>query len=254
MTADTFRKGPEWSRNRWLGTIMILVLIQAGMVVFLTHWPMLPSPSVTPVVRFRMVTGSTYRRADDDPFLSDPLLFAGEDSRGFSGAALRSLPRSDYEVADLREAPQWLALEGKWARAGGLPTIPVPENHHWSVVSSALLGESPPPLRLGKESRVSLHGSLAGRVLLEPGKLTSWKVADILDVTVVEVGVTRAGDVLIARLVSSCGLAAADDAGLAWARQVRLVAVSDEARDPGLIAADLAWGELVFHWHTEPAN
>lgn len=254
MTTDAFRQGPEWSRNRWFGTIVILALILAGLVASLTRWPMLPSPSVTPVVPFRMVPGLTDRRAADDPFLSDPLLFAGEDPRGFSGAAVRSLPRSDYEVADLRETPQWLSMEGKWARAGGLPTIPVPENHHWSVASPALLGENPPPPLLGKESRVSLHGSLAGRVLLEPGKLISWKVSDILNVTVVEVGVTRAGDVLTARLVSSCGLVAADDAGLAWARQARLVAVNDEARDPGLIAADLAWGELVFHWHTEPAN
>lgn len=247
------RPASDWSLGRWLGTVAILAAGQAGLVVALTRWPSLPQPAATAPLHVQLAKESANSAAEVETLSSAPLLFAGEDAHGFSGAADRALPRGDYTVAELREAPQWLAAEGR--RIGRSPAIILPEPRPLTAGHPRLAGDSQPSPLLQAGSRVSVGGGLAGRGLVTPLQPPAWKSSEVLGVTVVEVGVTAAGDVIAARVVSRpCGLPAADEAGRMLAAGAQFTPVNAEGRDPGLIAAELTWGELTFYWRTEPVD
>lgn len=253
MSSAGSKSASDWPPGRWLGTIAILAAGQAGLIVAVTRWPSLPEPASAPTLHMRLANDAANPAAEIETFSSPTLLFVGEDTHGFSGAADRVLPRGDYAVAELQETPHWLAAEGR--RIGQSPAISLPEPRLSAPAYPRLAEDGQPSPLLGSASRVSVRGGLSGRRLLTPLQLPVWKSAEVLGVTVVEVGVTAAGDVITARVVSRpCGLPAADEAGRMLAAGAQFEPENAEGRDPGQIASKMTWGELTFHWRTEPAD
>lgn len=243
---------PVWSKARWLTVVLLVLLLQAGLVIGLTRWPSLPAPVLTPHAQVRLSNGAVAVSPEADALLPDPLLFVRDDPHGFSGAVARSLPRSDYEVAELTETPHWLALDPAVRRVGQPPRRADPPAYRPSAIALAVpVGDAIAPL-LEATSQVSVRGGLARRPLTEPLNPPLMKSADVLQASVVEVGVTGAGDVLMARLVSSSGLPMADETALDLARRARFTPLNGDRRDPALATTDAEWGELAFIWRTEP--
>lgn len=252
MKAAASMPTPIWSRNRWAAVVSGLALAQAALILGLTRWPVLPVPPVPPTAHVRWVSVPVSGLAEAALLLPEPLLFVREDGRGFSGAAARSLPRNDYEVAEFKATPRWLEA-GQTARPAGETLVRVlPELKPPVPPEPVLLAGGVASPLLDPASQVTLRGPLARRPLVEPLLPPVWKSTEVLPASVVEVGVTGAGDVLMARLVSTSGLPAADEAALALARQARFLPVAADRRDPGLSAGEMMWGEIAFAWRTEP--
>lgn len=252
MSASASTPLPVWSKARWLAVVLGVGLILAALVLGLTHWPSLPTPRPVPVAQVRFIGEPVGALAEADALLPDPLLFVRDNSHGFSGVAARSLPRSDYEVAELRETPRWLPLDPAARRAGQPARHAEPPAYRPPAMSLAIsTGNALAPL-LEPASQVTLRGNLARRALTEPLTPPLMKSPDVLQASVVEVGVTGAGEVLMARLVSSSGLPVADDLALDLARLARFTPLEGDRRDPGLSAPGAEWGELAFIWRTEP--
>ncbi len=252
MSVTVTTRLPVWSNARWLTVVLLVTAIQAGLVISLTRWPSLPTPDAMPNARVHLLNESGTTLGEAGALLPDPLLFIRDDPRGFSGVAARSLPRSDYEVAEFTEAPRWLALDSLGRRAGKAPPPKVSVAYRPPEITVAVsTGGAIAPL-LEAASQVSLRGKLAQRPLAEPLNPPVMKSPEVLPASVVEVAVTGAGEVLMARLVSSSGLPVADDTALDLARRARFMPLEGDRRDPALAVADAEWGEIVFTWRTEP--
>ncbi|HTH47963.1 MAG TPA: hypothetical protein VMB21_10660, partial [Candidatus Limnocylindria bacterium] len=243
---------PAWSKTRWFTAVFVTVMVLAALVTGLTHWPSLPQPVRTQNVHVRLFNGPLAAMTNAETLLPDPLLFVQGDPHGFSGSAAHSLPRSDYEVAVFSEAPRWLPLDPTARRTGAVPGRPPPAAYRLPPTTlPALAGEAIAPL-LDPASQAILRGRLARRPLTEPLSPPLIKSADVLQSSVIEVGVTDAGDVLMARLVSSSGLSMADDLALELALHAHFAPVDGDRRDPGITASEPEWGEIGFVWRLEP--
>jgi TonB family protein len=251
MSATVGTPLPVWSKARWLTVVLVVTAVQAGLVLSLTRWPSLPVPDARPNARVRLLHEAGPVLGDAGALLPDPLLFIRGDPRGFSGVAARSLPRSDYEVAEFTGTPRWLALDALARRAGQAPSPKAPAAYRPPEINVAVsTGGAIAPL-LEPASLVTLRGALAKRPLTEPLNPPVMKSPEVLPASVVEVAVTGAGEVLMARLVSSSGLPLADDTALELARRARFTPLGDDRRDPALAATEAQWGEIVFTWRTE---
>lgn len=123
----------------------------------------------------------------------------------------------------------------------GLPTIAQPE---LTLKLPAVEESSPLPDR----SRLHLEGALAGRRLLVSPELPSWPSAEILTNSVVQVLVDLDGNPYTATLLAKSGSAEADQHAVREARHARFEPLS--LADPAKPLAGLAWGQLIFEWHT----
>ncbi len=252
MSATVGTPLPVWSKARWLTVVLLVLLIQAALVIGLTRWPSLPTPVSESHAQVRLLNETATVPAETDALLPDPLLFVRSDPQGFSGVAARLLPRSDYEVAELKETPHWLALDPVVRRVGQPPRRADPPVYRPSGTALAVPAREAIAPLLEPVSQVSLRGRLARRPLTEPLNPPLMKSADVLPASVVEVNVTGAGDVLMARLVTSSGFPTADDTALDLARRARFTPLNGDRRDPALATTDVEWGELAFVWRTEP--
>jgi len=128
-----------------------------------------------------------------------------------------------------------------------MPPLGEPE---WALFEPASLPLSP------EQSRLRVEGGLAGRRLLATLDLPAWQHSDVLTNTIVQVLVNAEGrPVSVTLLPPGSGLTTADDHALAQARTARFEPASAGGQEgqplpPPL--AHLAWGSLVFEWHTLP--
>ncbi len=245
-----------WTPVRRTVVSLVLAGVLAGGVAGLTRWPELPSPQPPGPARLHLHLdlGRDGTMASSFLLAADPTQFALSDPHGFSGAAERALPRGDYELAEFTEPPTWLAVDPLARRAGRVPLLAAPPSPSRSGSVPALEGEPPAPALLPATSQATVRGGLADRPLAAVLDVPIWASAEPLSATVVEIGVTPEGDVLLARAVVPCGMKAADDAAVALARTARFAPNGETPRTGSLATTELAWGELVFQWRVRAAE
>ncbi len=254
MNTPSTMPPPGWTPTRRAVVSLIFAGVLAGGVAGLTRWPELPSPQLPGHARLHLDMGRGGSMGASFPLDADPTQFALSDPHGFSGAAERALPRGDYELAEFTEPPTWLVVDAVARRAGQVPPLPAPQAPSRSDAPLALEGEPPAPPLLPETSQAVVRGGLADRPLAAALDVPSWASAEPLSATVVEIGVTPEGDVLLARAVVPCGMKAADDAAVALARTARFAPKGKTPRTGSLATAELAWGELVFQWRARAAE
>ncbi len=139
----------------------------------------------------------------------------------------------------LGESPLGVALPLLTARRGeGPQSVLAPRRPAASLPEAQLH-----PLVGG--STLRLEGGLEKFQPLAVPSLPSWPHTDILRPTVVQLVVGRFGNVESAILLSSSGLAAADQEGLNLARRLRFEVKTDPSRSQPWV-----WGRVVFRWST----
>lgn len=254
MNTTSTMPPPGWTPTRRAVVSLLFAGVLAGGVAGLTRWPELPSPRPPAPARLHLDLGRDGAMASSFLLEADPTQFALSDPHGFSGAAERALPRGDYELAEFTEPPTWLAVDPVARRAGGVPALTAPPAPSRSGPVPALEGETPAPELLPATSQATVRGGLADRPLATALDVPSWDSAEPLAATVVEIGVTPEGDVLLARAVVPCGMKAADDAAVALARTARFAPKGETPRTGSLATTELAWGELVFQWRVRAAE
>src|SRR5262249_8900936 len=106
-----------------------------------------------------------------------------------------------------------------------------------------------PLLSITASTTLRLEGGLADRKLLSRLDLPPLSPEPILTNTVVRLVVDSSGMTLLAALISSCGIANADQEALNFARRARLAPLPEEdsarrSAEPG----GLAFGRMIFQW------
>jgi hypothetical protein len=188
--------------------------------------------------------------------LTDPTLFALPHQEGFSGSAWLRIRRQELRPFLWSEPPRWLALNQdglgmgfkEFMTTNKLDLLADIVQPGFELMTPTVVESNPFPT----ESTMRVMGGLAGRkILVSPG-LPSWPSAEILSNSVVEVLVTADGKVFSASLLKPSGPGAneADVYALRESRKARFEVLN--VSDPVNPLAELAWGQLVFEWHTLP--
>lgn len=242
----------RWPRRRWWLLIGLIFAGQLGFIFWLSdRGPHVPRPpAAAPRLRLAGNAPTAWLA------LNDPTLFALPHWEGFSGPAWLNLPSLETPSPDWTEPPRWLALP--LAELGATFERFIQTNR---PDSQPLLGrpapgltvpEPVPPVPASEHSSYRLEGPLAQRRLSTALDLPSWKHADILTNSIVQLIVDAEGKPISVALLSGCGFSAADDQALALARGARFESLygtgpEQAANHPGR----LSWGEMIFEWHTQ---
>jgi TonB family protein len=241
----------RWSARRWYGLIALVLAAQFGLIFWLGRPQRVLSPppaDFAPLLQLSG-TGSVQVLA-----LSDPTLFALPHRESFSGAAWLTFPPKEFPPFAELEPAHFLSLIGAGLGADfesfmttnapeRLPAIAQPEFALKlpSVQETACLPE---------RSQLRVTGALAGRRLFLAPDLPSWPSAEILTNSVVQVLIDSGGKSVSALLLSKSGSTEADQHAVRTARRTRFEPLNPkDAIDP---QEGLAWGQLVFEWHTLP--
>src|SRR6185436_6150772 len=104
---------------------------------------------------------------------------------------------------------------------------------------------------LAGQSRLRIEGGIALRPPSKGIALPAWPRADILSNSVVRVAIDADGRPLFPALSAESGLPEADLAALKIAAATRFRALPHADRD-GSGTGPLAWGKMIFEWHTVP--
>jgi hypothetical protein len=254
--ADAPRLRP---RGRWLGAVAAVFLAQVALIFWFNNRP--PSrprtASAAPVLRLAAAPSSELLE------LTDPALFGLPHQQGFSGPAwlrIKREPLQGFKWSEPTNSPLPLpapALGGAFAEfmatnhfiSAELPFKPEP----------ALGKAEAPPLAVPGESTLRLEGGLAEWRLRTALALPSWpphtnsaQELDLVTKSVVQVVVDAKGKPVSVTLLSSSSLPAADQFALEQARLSRFDPVEQASpRSPSAFPG-LAWGRMVFEWHTVP--
>jgi len=256
MNADA-REPARWSARRWSYTVAGVFVLQVGLLLYLGQKvePLPARPTFRTAVYFPADPWSA-EQLSRLPTLSDPTLFALPAEDGFSGPAwLRPVP-IEFQPKRWSEPLRWLTVDdeslgSEFARFVATNTVTPP-----------LTANKPPPplLRyepnfpsdpLAQRSRLTLQGDLASRPLLAPLELRSWPYPDLLLSTTVQAAVDADGFTHSAVILGESGSKEADLHALKLANQARFRPLPRAARDR-TGSGPLAWGKLIFHWHTLP--
>ncbi len=244
---------PGWSRTRWVVVFLVLLALHSGLLRGLARWPRLHAVPGAGRSTSRLDISSPAAGLRD-PLGSDPRQFAGRDPRGFSGAADRALPPPEYTLAEWPGRPRWLGAENQPERVGSAapPAAPAPVRP-WRAPPVLLSREPAAPLLLATNTLVFPRGDLAGRAIQAPAPPRTLPGSEVLSPTVVEVGVSPVGDVVIARVTGVSGNPEADRIAFAWAQGVRFPDLVPDAENDIQIGR-LTWGELAFVWRVQPLS
>jgi hypothetical protein len=256
----------DWSPRRWWMTVAMVFVAQIAAVYWLSDrsagWKA-PSTRTMPIYLLE------YQEAAMLPellFSTDPTAFVLANHRGFSGGAWLNVAPQNYALADWSEPPRWLALPQEQlgqslVRYFSTNPPPVFQLAEKLPVRPGLL-ESVAQGTIRTQSFLRVQPPLQLRTA--PPELPVWTHEDVLNPTVVEVGIDLAGEVRSARLLpvprahaqaghasQRSGLPAADRAALAAARllQFEPVPSAGASIDPN----GVWWGQVVFHWHATSA-
>jgi len=247
---------PPWPRRRWGWTIALVFAGQVSLIFWLGERGPVRSRPPRPAPTLRLAGGASHELLA----LQDPTLFALPHRRGFSGPAWLEPPVLQNRPPDWSEEARCLPLPvaqlgaglGQFIPTNSLAPLQMPPlgEPEWALFEPASLPLSP------EQSRLRVEGGLAGRRLLATLDLPAWQHSDVLTNTIVQVLVNAEGrPVSVTLLPPGSGLTTADDHALAQARTARFEPASAGGQEgqplpPPL--AHLAWGSLVFEWHTLP--
>jgi len=232
-------------RMGWMAWVMIVFVLQVGVLLWVSRESTRRDQSESSA---GLKTGMD-AKALESMAQADPELLAQPNPKGFSGVWLRDTPPT-------HEPHRWTAPDIE---------LPYPSNLMTRPLEAALASNAPPravafvkplprlskvevpPLELRNGSRMEVAGNLKTRPLAQPVPLGKvWKHAVPLKPSVVQVMVDARGRVTTGALIGASGLDAADELALAVALlKVRFQAVTN---------APLATGDLLFHWHVDPAS
>ncbi len=179
--------------------------------------------------------------------LSDPMLFASPQTKGFSGPAWLNVPAKNYTeiIRNFRENPTfWLSPESlRLGAAFDRPTRAADEPLSFvdsiqpSLPQARIFSETSP-----KESSFRIEGKIYSRSADSFPDLKGWPSPQLLSNSVVQLGVAKDGSVVSARLLGKSGSEAADDWALAESRKLSFNPAN----------AALEWGKAIFNWATLP--
>jgi TonB family protein len=248
--AEPFLSGPVgpkvpaegWSRQRWFFFIFLALAAHlAFLFLFGTKKQIRPRPVTNPF-QLRLADSASELVA-----LDDPTLFVLPHVNDFASAVWLKTPAT--ALPDFRwPAPaNWLPLA---VGELGVPFQQFMQTNQFAAkpfkpdfTPEPLLTEPFSPLAslLPQRSTFQVGGELAHRRLLNQITVPSLAVNDVLLPSKVQVLVNTAGNVASVVVLESSGLNSADTTALALARKVRFAP-----------APQLAFGELIFNWHTVP--
>lgn len=247
----------RWSTRRWTYTVATLFAIQVGLLLYLGQRaePLPARPTFRTAVHLAADPWSN-EQLFSLPTQSDPTLFALPGEHGFSGPAwLRPAP-IEFQPRRWSEPLAWLEVDqrelgGDFTRFVATNAIPPPLTANKSL---------PPLLRyepnfqnapIPQVSRLRIEGELASRSLLAPLQLRSWPNSEVLSNTTVRAAVDADGFTHSAIILVESGSKEADQHALRLANQARFQPLPRASRDR-TGSGPLAWGRLIFQWHTLP--
>lgn len=248
MTAT--RPVPQWTRRRWGWTIAGLVSLQIALVFWLGDRAPFHRRSSAAEPRVFLTPGYTGELAA----LQNPTLFAFASGLGFSGLAWQQLPALQYQPTDWTEPPRFLELSlvdldsflHSIIHSNATTPFEVAAKAEPTILRSAL----PTAAQImPTQSVVRVEGPLADRKLLTPFTLPPLRAGDLVPDTVVQAEVDVDGRTQSATLLTSSGVASADQLALDLTRAARFESQRRGAEAP---TAELTWGRLVFSWLTLP--
>ncbi|MEW6305618.1 MAG: hypothetical protein AB1705_19235 [Verrucomicrobiota bacterium] len=242
----------RWSKGKWWGTVTALFCLQLALIWVLSD----RSPDTSRQGPHRASVRLMPGLIEDARFanvlaVQDPSLLALANVRGFSGVSWLADAPPAHQLSDWAEPEAWLAND-----AGTLGQTFV-EFVRTNEVSKPALADHPvaPALEVAKvvnplRTRSILHVP-AGWVLAAPVELPAVEHTEVLRPTVVQALVDQHGEIISARVVSSCGrpqvdarAAETDARALETARNLSLKRIAGKA-------AELSWVMLEFRWRTE---
>jgi TonB family protein len=256
MSAAVVHAG-GWSRWRWLLATLLILAAQLGIVFWLSERTAPPARPPGPGARLTVLPVAARELADASqaPWRS-PTAFVGVGAGSFSGPVWLGFPELDHQLHHWDEPAPMLALGpaglGSWP---GTATPPAAGSSGPIVSKPAPvpMGGLAAPLPLTERTRWVIGGALASRRLETTPTPPDWPLTNLLAATEVEIGVAPSGLVWSARLVTSCGLEAADQSALRLARAMRFEPQAQQAPDApsGALPATwpaVVWGTLRLEW------
>ncbi len=236
----------EWGVARWLATVLGLAATMAWSVVGLTRWPVFSPTEAVPHPDYRFELAPPGGRSSE-AVLPDPTGFALGDAQGFSGAAARQLPRNAYTLAEFKSAPAWLKLDLEGQRLGEPARLAAVQARPDRLpVPTLPLSLQPAPL-VPASNRVVADDAFAKRPIL---RITTGmpSFGEVLQATVVELGVNPWGQVVAARVVNASGSLAADKSALEASRGALFAPLPGRLKSAEAVLTELHWGRLTFNW------
>ena len=184
----------------------------------------------------------------DDPMaaLTDPTLFALPNWHDFSAKLWTDIPTNAPPDFGWQEPPRWLDLNPADLASGLNLLKPETATETPLDFKTAPATEFTPvatEVFFPAGSSLKISGPLAQRKLLSPVLPPTLTANDVLAPTRTQLLVGPDGAVVSVVLLDSSGLTEADQAALRLAKAAQFT----PARSP-------TFGEMIFKWHTEPAN
>ena len=238
--------------RRWWGMVALIFIVQLGLISWLgSRTPVLPHPTEAVTLTLGSPAPTRWQA------FNDPTLFILPHPQGFSGPVWGRTFRPQFSPlewsAPANQLP--LAIErlgtvlNQLFQTSEFPPLQLPAQ----IEAAPTLPDVPPLPVLADQSALQLEGGLSQRRLVAPLALKSWPNPDILDSSVVRVGVDAGGRPVSVTLLSRSGSPGADQYALdqAWAAQFEPLRGSsaETVLNP---TAPLIWGRMIFRWHTVP--
>lgn len=254
---DAVQEPARWSARRWVYTVAGVFGLQVGLLLYLgqTSEPLPARPTFRTSVHLAVDSWSS-EQLSRRPTLSDPTLFALPAAAGFSGPAwLRPAPL-EFQPQRWSEPLRWLAVDerslgGEFAEFIATNEITPPLTANKPLPPLPRYEPNFPNDPLPQRSRLRLEGDLIFRPLLAPLALRSWPHPELLISTTIQAAVDANGFTHSAIILGESGSKEADQYALKLANQARFRPLPRAARDR-TGSGPLAWGKLIFHWHTLP--
>lgn len=226
--------------------------LQLALILALSNRTPAKTREPAPSAGFRLVA----QGAEEFLALNNPALFALPQAEGFSGLAWLRVRRPSFEPPDWSEPVRWLSPDPATLGAVFTKFIETNRAEPPSRIYQPLPELSRPAVSMAPngpgKSSLRREGALASRRLLTEPNLPPWPHIDLLTNTIVQVEVNTAGTPVSLTLLTSSGLAAADQRALDWVRTARFEPVEPAGGNNPYDRLD--WGKLVFEWNTVPTN
>lgn len=239
----------RWPRPLMAGAVG-LTLLQLAAFIWLARIPDAfrgppPGPPQTPPRSARILLAVDGLQ-EAQSWLPDPRPFLSQPPGAPAPSSLRPI-RIDLTASSPLQASRFLPIDA--APAPISPIIPRPPLRAADLELPR--PSSPPTQPLALTSpQISISGALQARPLKRPITVPPWNGPEALGVTRVELSVNTDGEVVLARIVESCGVKAADLQVLEACRAARFARSGPVP--PGQEFVGLTRGRIAHRWPTQP--
>jgi hypothetical protein len=249
----------RWNARRWVYTIALVFLAQVGIIWLLGERPKDPPARLAfQTAIYLAVDPWAEQQLAGLPTMRDPTLFVLPSRHGFSGAAWLTFAPQQYQLTDWTEPPRWLELNQEqlgrtffqFVATNVTPPLRIADK---AMPRSIVTELSIPNLPVPTQSELRVEGDLARRRLLTSAELPSWPHSELLTNTVVQAVVDSQGHTFSKVLLASCGSKEADQFALKLVAGARFAPIRTE-KPAQNSAGQLAWGRIIFQWHTLPPS